>query len=127
MHVIEDDLAFALLDLAGFLNSPRQDDVLRKAAGVSLDRALFPVLARIGLRGTTSVVDLADEMGRDSSTVSRQGGETRRDGLVARREGDAGPARARGHDDARGPARRRTHYPDPPARLRGGPGRLERR
>ena len=36
------DLVGALMDLVGRLNSPRQDEVLLKAAGVHLDRALFP-------------------------------------------------------------------------------------
>ena len=66
------DLADALMDLVGFLNSPRQDEVLLKAAGVHLDRALFPLLMRIGAFGPLSVAALADQVGRDASTVSRQ-------------------------------------------------------
>jgi DNA-binding MarR family transcriptional regulator len=87
MHVIEDDLAFALLELMGFLNSPRQDEVLLRAAGVSLDRALFPVLARIDAQGAASVVDLAGEMDRDPSTLSRQVARLEELGLVTRRAG----------------------------------------
>jgi DNA-binding MarR family transcriptional regulator len=67
-----DTLTSGLLDLVGFLNSPRQDDVLLRAAGVSLDRALFPLLVRIGAAGSIGVVELADHVGRDHSTISRQ-------------------------------------------------------
>ena len=67
-----DALAAALLDLVGFLNSPRQDDVLLESAGVSLDRALFPLLVRIGASGSIGVVAIADKLGRDHSTISRQ-------------------------------------------------------
>jgi DNA-binding MarR family transcriptional regulator len=67
-----DILAEALRDLVGMLNSPRQDDILLKEAGVALDRALFPLLVRIGASGSLSVIDLAERVGRDHSTVSRQ-------------------------------------------------------
>lgn len=88
MHVIEDDLTHALFDLMSFLNSPRQDEVLLRAAGVSLDRALFPILARLGLRGALSVVDLADMMDKDPSTVSRQVAKLEELGLLTRRSGE---------------------------------------
>ncbi len=38
-----DELVGALVDLIGFLNSPQRDDRLLDAAGVDLDRALFPL------------------------------------------------------------------------------------
>jgi hypothetical protein len=34
----------ALLDLVGFINRPQNDAILLRDAGVSLDRALFPLL-----------------------------------------------------------------------------------
>lgn len=67
-----DVLATALIDLVGMLNSPRQDDVLLKEAGVSLDRALFPLLVRIAMAGSIGVVELAEQASRDHSTISRQ-------------------------------------------------------
>lgn len=67
-----DDLAAALLDLVNFLNSPKRDDALLRAADVELDRALFPLLVRIGMQGTVGVATLADQVGRDHTTVSRQ-------------------------------------------------------
>jgi hypothetical protein len=53
-----DSLVLALIDLVGMLNSPRQDDILLKEAGVSLDRALFPLLVRIGAFVSLNVADL---------------------------------------------------------------------
>lgn len=82
-----DALAAALLDLVGLLNSPRQDDILLREAGVSIDRALFPLLVRIGVAGSLSVAELADQVGRDHSTVSRQMAKLEALGLVTRRQG----------------------------------------
>ncbi len=81
-----DGLARALLDLVGMLNSPRQDDILLQEAGVSIDRALFPLLVRIGAAGSLSVVELAEQAGRDHSTVSRQTAKLAKLGLVTRRQ-----------------------------------------
>jgi len=79
-----DALAAALLDLIGCLNSPRQDDVLLREAGVSLDRALFPLLVHLSAATAMSVAKLAEQVGRDPSTVSRQLGKLEQLGLVRR-------------------------------------------
>lgn len=81
---ILDDIASALIDLTGCLNSPRQDEVLLGEAGVALDRALFPLLVRLNAMGTTSVTELAGQVGRDPSTVSRQLARLESLGLVKR-------------------------------------------
>src|SRR5271169_462589 len=81
-----DSLALALIDLVGMLNSPRQDDILLKEAGVSLDRALFPLLVRIGASRSLNVAELAEQVGRDHSTVSRQTAKLANLGLVTRRQ-----------------------------------------
>jgi DNA-binding MarR family transcriptional regulator len=62
----------AVIDLVDELNRPRRDDRLIEEAGIPLDRALFPLLARIWRYGPIGVVDLADRTGRDHTTVSRQ-------------------------------------------------------
>jgi len=80
-----DAIASALIDLIGLLNSPRQDDVLLAAAGVSLPRALFPLLVRIGAAGAIGVSLLAEQAGRDHSTISRQVAALEKLGLVKRR------------------------------------------
>ncbi|HEY0107152.1 MAG TPA: MarR family transcriptional regulator [Rhizomicrobium sp.] len=74
----------ALLDIMTILNEPQRDDALIAEAGISLDRALFPLLVRIGRRGPLGVVELADMSGRDHTTVSRQVARLESLGLVAR-------------------------------------------
>ena len=69
------------------LNSPAQDDILLREAGVSIDRALFPLLVRIGASGSISVVELADQVGRAQSTISRQMPKLERLGLISRQRG----------------------------------------
>lgn len=82
-----DTLAFALIDLVSCMNSPRQDDVLLREAGVSLDRALFPLLIRVDKATSIGVAELAEQVGRDPSTVSRQIAKLEELGLVARQPG----------------------------------------
>jgi DNA-binding MarR family transcriptional regulator len=79
-----DAIASALIDLTGCLNSPRQDDYLLHEAGVSLDRALFPLLVRLSAARPMSVAQLAEHVGRDPSTVSRQLAKLEQLGLVKR-------------------------------------------
>ena len=62
----------AILDITAVVNSPRPDAALIAAAGVELDRALFPLLSRIERHGALGVKELADFVGRDYTTVSRQ-------------------------------------------------------
>ena len=77
----------ALFDLIGLLNRAGPDETLMRAAGISLDQALFPLLVRIERRGPIGVGDLADLAGRDYSTVSRQVAKLETLGLVERRPG----------------------------------------
>jgi DNA-binding MarR family transcriptional regulator len=65
-------LGMALVDLLGFLNSPQRDEALLREAGVTLDRALFPLLVAVGRRGSLGVAELGELVGRDHTTVSRQ-------------------------------------------------------
>jgi DNA-binding MarR family transcriptional regulator len=74
----------ALVDLIGQFNRPQVDVALLQRAGVNLDRALFPLLVRIAMRGPIGVVELADQAGRDHSTVSRQVAKLEELGLVSR-------------------------------------------
>lgn len=62
----------ALLDIIGVMNQPVRDEQLLQAAGVKLDQILFPLLVAIGRCGPVGVVELADNLGRDYTTVSRQ-------------------------------------------------------
>jgi DNA-binding MarR family transcriptional regulator len=73
------ELHHTLVDLVGLMNRPQRDSALLQEAGVSLDRALFPLLIAIERKGPVGVVDLAELVGRDYTTVSRQ--ITKLDGL----------------------------------------------
>jgi DNA-binding MarR family transcriptional regulator len=75
----------AMIDLVDEINRPRRDDRLIEEAGIPLDRALFPLLARIGRFGPIGVVDLADRVGRDHTTISRQMAKLEELGLIERR------------------------------------------
>jgi len=77
----------ALLDIVGAMNRPQRDEVLIKAAGIHLDRALFPLLIGVERFGPIGIVELADRAGRDYTTVSRQVTKLEELGLVGRRAG----------------------------------------
>jgi DNA-binding MarR family transcriptional regulator len=77
----------ALLNIVSLMNRPQRDEALIKAAGIPLDRALFPLLVGIERFGPIGVVDLADRAGRDYTTVSRQVSRLESLGLVERQAG----------------------------------------
>jgi DNA-binding MarR family transcriptional regulator len=79
----------AVLDIVSAMNRPQRDEVLIKAAGIPLDRALFPLLVGIERFGPIGVVELADRAGRDYTTVSRQVAKLESLALVERRENAA--------------------------------------
>ena len=78
-----------MIELMGLLNSPQRDDLLLQEAGVVLDRALFPLLVRLGMSGPLSVAGLADQAGRDHTTISRQLAKLESLGLIVREGGDS--------------------------------------
>jgi len=82
-------LHVALLDIVSVMNRPQRDEVLIKEAGIALDRALFPLLVGIERFGPIGVVEIADRVGRDYTTVSRQVAKLETLGLVERRDSAA--------------------------------------
>ncbi len=78
-------LHHTLVDLMGLMNRPQRDSALLQEAGVSLDRALFPLLIVIDRKGPIGVVELAELVGRDYTTVSRQIAKLDGLGLIHRR------------------------------------------
>lgn len=84
----------ALVDVTVFMNRPQSDEAMLREAGISLDRALFPLLLGIERFGPIGVVDLADRAGRDHTTVSRQVAKLESLGLVER-QADASDRRVR--------------------------------
>lgn len=83
------ELHVALLEIVGAMNRPQRDEEIIRAAGISLDRALFPILAVAERFGPIGIVELADRVGRDHTTVSRQVAKLENLGLVARRSNPA--------------------------------------
>lgn len=78
------DLHMAMVAIVGVMNRPQRDEQMLAEAGVSLDRALFPLLVLVGKFGPISVGELADRVGRDYTTVSRQMSKLEAQGLIVR-------------------------------------------
>jgi DNA-binding MarR family transcriptional regulator len=84
----------ALLDIVSVMNRPQRDAALIREAGIPLDRALFPLLVGIERFGPIGVVELAERVGRDYTTVSRQ--VAKLEGLaLVERQGSAADRRVR--------------------------------
>lgn len=83
----------ALNTLARRTQGPRAQEQLTSRAGLSLERAAYPLLRRIGEAHTLRASDLAAALSVDVSTVSRQVKQLEVDGLVAR-EPDPSDGRA---------------------------------
>ncbi|MFS2222549.1 MarR family winged helix-turn-helix transcriptional regulator [Pantoea sp. B65] len=81
-----EDLHDALLTIVGTFNRPQRDELMIKGSGVHLDRALFPLLVLISRFGPIGVVELADRVGRDYTTVSRQVAKLEETGLAQRQK-----------------------------------------
>ncbi len=79
-----DELHAAALAIADFVNRSDVDARLLADSGVKLDRALFPLLSRISMAGEIGTMALANLIGRDHSTVSRQTAKLEELGLVVR-------------------------------------------
>jgi len=79
----------SLIDIVGVMNQPERDAALLEMAGLTLERALFPLLVLIERLGPIGVVELAGRVGRDYTTVSRQVARLEVLGLVSRRPGQA--------------------------------------
>jgi DNA-binding MarR family transcriptional regulator len=88
------ELHRVLLDVVGEMNRPQRDEALIKEVGIRLDRALFPLLVGIERFGPIGIVELADRVGRDYTTISRQVAKLEGLGL-ARRQGSAADRRLR--------------------------------
>jgi len=88
------DLHRSLISIVSVLNRPRNDERLIAEAGVQLDQALFRLLVVIERVGPIGVVDLADRLGRDYTTISRQLAKLESMGMVMRHE-NAGDRRMR--------------------------------
>lgn len=81
------NLHSALITVVSVFNRPDRDDALIQEAGISLDRALFPLLVLVERLGPIAVGELAGRVGRDYSTVSKQVAKLETLGLVSRQAG----------------------------------------
>ncbi len=81
------ELHRSLIDIVSAMNRPERDAEMLQMAGLTLERALFPLLVLIERLGPIGVVDLAGRVGRDYTTVSRQVARLEELGLVSRRAG----------------------------------------
>jgi DNA-binding MarR family transcriptional regulator len=79
----------ALIDIVSVINRPQRDEMMVREAGISLDRALFPLLVVIERRGPIGVVELAERVGRDYTTVSRQVAKLESHGFIERQAAPA--------------------------------------
>jgi DNA-binding MarR family transcriptional regulator len=79
------ELHDVMLDFSSMMNRPTRDAALIDAAGVKIDRALFPLLVYVDRKGPIGVGELADLVGRDYTTVSRQIAKLDSLGYVERR------------------------------------------
>lgn len=79
------ELHSALLEIVGVMNRPQRDEATIREAGISLDRALFALLILVERFGPIGVGDLADRVGRDHTTVSRQVAKLEKLGLITRK------------------------------------------
>jgi DNA-binding MarR family transcriptional regulator len=79
----------SLLDIVSVMNRPQQDAAMLEKAGIALDRALFPLLVMVERLGPIGVGELADRVGRDYTTVSRQIAKLESLALVNRRAAPA--------------------------------------
>ncbi|WP_406736685.1 MarR family winged helix-turn-helix transcriptional regulator [Thioclava sp. GXIMD4215] len=74
----------AVLDIVAVMNRPQHDGKMVEAAGIKLDRALFPLLVLVERLGPIALGELADRVGRDHTTISRQAAKLEALGLIQR-------------------------------------------
>jgi DNA-binding MarR family transcriptional regulator len=76
------------MDVVAVMNRPQGDEKLIREAAIPLERALFPLLVWIERVGPIGIVELADRVGRDYTTVSRQVAKLESLDLIARQAGE---------------------------------------
>ncbi len=84
----------AVLEIVAAMNRPQRDEILIREAGIALDRALFPLRVGVERFGPIGVVEMADRVGRDYTTVSRPFAKLESLGLI-KRQGSADDGRVR--------------------------------
>ena len=81
--MLEDDIFYKLDRLGNiFLNKPSRDKKMVENAHINLDPTAFPIFVGIARMQPTSVGNLADTVGKNHSSVSRQIDKLEKQGLV---------------------------------------------
>lgn len=74
----------AFIQILAVMNGPERDQAMLEASGLSVERALCPLLVLVDQFGPLGIVELAGKIGRDYSTVSRQVARLEELGLLTR-------------------------------------------
>ena len=69
---MDNEIFEALFEIVTFFNQPQQDRDLLKRAEISLEPAALPIIVRVGRQPEISIGELANQIGRNHSSVSRQ-------------------------------------------------------
>lgn len=75
-----------LFELVNFFNDPKNDNILLKNLKIKESPNLMPIIMRIGKMGKTTVGQLAGQLGKNHSSVSRQIDKFEKEGLLISRE-----------------------------------------
>lgn len=80
---MENEIFQALLQIVNYFNDPHFDQRIVAAAGLAPSPNLLPIIVRVGTAGQLNVSDLAHQLGKDYSSVSRQVTKFEQTGLLA--------------------------------------------
>lgn len=80
--MLEDDIFKSLITLVTFFNKHSRDKQMIENAQIDLDAAAFPIFVGIARMEPTNVGKLADNVGKNHSSVSRQVDKLEKQGLV---------------------------------------------
>ncbi|WP_407889072.1 MarR family winged helix-turn-helix transcriptional regulator [Levilactobacillus sp. N40-8-2] len=69
---MDNEIFEALFEIVTFFNQPQQDRHLLRQADVPLESAALPIVVRVGRQPGISIGELADQIGRNHSSISRQ-------------------------------------------------------
>jgi len=69
---MDNEIFEALFEIVTFFNQPQQDRRLLQQANVPLEPAALPIVVRAGRQADISIGELADQIGRNHSSISRQ-------------------------------------------------------
>ena len=73
----------SLITIIDFFNDPEQDIVLLKRVGNLNDKNLLPIVVRVGRQPEISVGELARQLGKNHSSISRQVSKLEKKGIIS--------------------------------------------